>query len=174
VAFTVPNFNVFCDIWYTPRAPADGPPDVANVPCQFYLTPKGQTFIDPPPFTFFPLPIYVRIPIANDADWRQMRVAEIPPGSGFYYRASWKERVHLGFPNEYRVIIVAQCDDTGTVITKFVDDGGGGGGATADGVAGLFLAMTPAGTATRETGQTATGAADFVLDMAASGTANNP
>lgn len=113
MAYTPPQFNVFADVWYAPHVPANDEPDVENQACQFYVTPKGQYFLDPPPFSFFPPPIYLRMPFADSTVWASLFICEVPPESGRFFRAVWKELVHLGFPNQYRLVILFQCDDFG-------------------------------------------------------------
>lgn len=121
MAFTPPQFNVLCDVWVFPRVPRLDLPDYENEACQFYVTPKGQFFLEPVPFTWFPPPIYLRFPYASALVWEKLFIAECPPESGRYFRAYWKEILHLGFPNQYRLVIVEQCDDMGQPISRFVD-----------------------------------------------------
>jgi len=172
MAFTPPQFNVTCDIWNPPHLPFSDLPDVEDQECQFYITPKGDgNLTEGPPFTSFPPPLYLRLPAAVTAIWRALWMVECPPASGRYYRAVFKEIVHLGFPNQYLLVILTQADDHGLWITRDTDLTTGGGGASAVGTAALTMTFTPAGNATQS--DAAVGDADWDFSFAASGTATH-
>jgi len=117
--FTPPQFNVPSDVWYCGNTPADGVPDVENVSVQLYINPRAPFSIDETILLTFETPaIYVRMPRDTLSIWQQLHIVEIPAESGRYYVARWKEIMHLGFPNEYLVVSVHQCDGSGVPILR--------------------------------------------------------
>lgn len=121
MAFSLPQFNLLANLWTCDgnMKPADGPADFVNVPCQKYTNPRGWFDVTPPWKAGFHLewvpPIYLRFPrgIPFAGTWPTWKVVcvEVPAGSGQYYRTVWQEIEHEGFPNEYAILVSAQCDD---------------------------------------------------------------
>lgn len=129
MAFSPPQFNVLADVWYCGHAPATHVPDAENLTVQLYINSRAPFSIDDPFFQVFDYPAtFVRIPASADATWKSAHILEIPAESGRYYKARWKDIMHLGFPNEYRAISVAQCDAEGTPISRDVCGPHPGGG----------------------------------------------
>lgn len=168
MAFTPPQFNVACDVWYFGRTPNGGTPDVDDQPCQFYFTPRGHLSVGGELWQSIIPTCYLRLPFADQVVWHNLSIVEVPPSSGRYYAAVFKDRMHLGFPNQYLFALVVQCDANG--INSFHDFPGipapgiavnGAGGVniqlgaagttiepvTADGGAGVFVALGAAGSA---------------------------
>jgi len=121
--YTAPQFNCLADIWFGNRVPFDGPPDEVNVPCQFYIPSRASLDHTPGTAELFVPPIYVRMPVSENENWKRAHVLEIHEDEHLYYLARWKERMHLGFPNEYRVILVVQCHGTGEPCPMFIAHG---------------------------------------------------
>lgn len=113
MAFTLPNFNLLADRWVSPNTPAAGAPDFLAIPCQLYVNSRGLLDITPGDFTAWVPPIYIRLqvgaipPVKDD-------IYEVIPGSADYYKVRWTQSIHKGFPNEYIVVLVEQCDAAGT------------------------------------------------------------
>jgi len=49
------------------------------------------------------------------------QVFEVPAESGRYYRARFKERMHQGFPNEYLIVVVVQCNNAGVPLIRDIE-----------------------------------------------------
>ncbi len=122
MAYRVPVFNVVCDLWYAGRFPNTDLPDIDDQECQFYVTSRGPFDVNISDQRLYSPPIYLRLPLAAIAIWVQAQIVECPPGTGRYFSARWKERMHLGFPNEYLVIVLGQCASDGTPILRDVED----------------------------------------------------
>lgn len=113
MAYTVPQFNLLCDIWNAGHVPSVDDPDAENVPCQFYLYSRGTFDVQPCELELYTPPIWIRLPVAETANFTSGQVFECPAESGRYYRARFKERMHQGFTNEYLVVVVVQCNSHG-------------------------------------------------------------
>jgi len=123
MAFTVPHFNVTANLWYGHRVPDDGAPDASDQPCQFYVPPRGLFDVTPGELELWVPPIYFRMPIDQHTSWVQTTIVEVLPGSGRYFRARWKEVMHMGFPNEYLMIVIEQCMSDGVPFIRDVEGG---------------------------------------------------
>ena len=148
MAFTPPIFNVQADLWFGTNTPNAGLPDFENQECQFYITSRGQWPIDGANAELWSPPIYLRIPVASEFNWREFQICEVPPGTGRYYRVRWKDRVHLGFPNEYLLGVLHQCDGDGVWLLRDV-----GAGTTPMTHTGSILTIMNVGTVMSSTGQ---------------------
>lgn len=125
MAFRPPDFNLLANLWTcdgTPT-PSDGGADYLNVPCQKYIASRAAWPVSPPWANGFFLqyvpPVQLRFARTDpfDQPWPDWKVtiAEVPAGSGQYYRLVWNDIQHEGFPNEYALFAAAQCDPTGIV-----------------------------------------------------------
>lgn len=121
MAFTPPDFNVLANLWFGTNTPNTGLFDFENQACQLYVTSRGPFDVDGLLPNNFSPPIYFRMPWASDSNWRETQIVECPAGSLRYYRVRWKEYMHVGFPNQYLVIILNQCDGDGNPILRDVD-----------------------------------------------------
>jgi len=122
MAYTVPEFNLTCDVWSDGHLPSEGDPDYTGVACQFYWYSRGPFPVDPCNLELYCPPLWVRMPIAAGVPWQHGQVFECPSGSGLYYRARFKDVMHRGFINEYLVAIVVQCGDDGRPVLRFIED----------------------------------------------------
>lgn len=104
MAFTIPKFNLLCDIWRGNTAPPVGDPALAEVPCQLawdraadYVITVGANRIHP---------MKLRVPAGTDLRGQLSSTfqdtVEIPSGSGRYYTCWMVDDVAKGFSNEYR------------------------------------------------------------------------
>jgi len=124
MAYSVPQFNLLANIWDC-RFPADGAADWDDVPCQKYIRSRMSLDVGPQVeagwWQNWTPPIQLRFPrnhvafIDPPAMWTHLSF-EVPAGSGQFYRCQWQEVQHQGFPNEYAIILVTPCDDTGLAI----------------------------------------------------------
>lgn len=121
MAYTVPNFNVLVDVWDAGAVPADDDPDYENVTCQFYVYSRVSFDVQPCELELYTPAIQVRMPVSTAAIWASGQIFECPAESARYYRARFKERVHLGFPNEYLVVYVVQCNSEGWPLIRDVE-----------------------------------------------------
>lgn len=169
MAYTVPQFNVAVDVWYTGHRPATDGPDAENVPCQFYLYSRFSLDIQPCELELYQPPIFIRLPTSESANWQNGQIFECPPESGRYFRARFKERMHLGFPNEYLVVVCIQCNADGEAFLRNIegaiacnpgDEPGGEGAAT------VVVGVTATGEATTSGGGgSAAGVGDAVIHV---------
>jgi len=112
MAFSLPNFNLLCDIWREPHVPGTDPPDVVGVPCQVY----SQTRVDyqwevNTPLLSWPAQM-IRLPPDNyPDDFRFVKITNLTAPYYFSLYASHPE--HLGFPNSYFALFGIPCDDHG-------------------------------------------------------------
>lgn len=124
MAYTPPQFNLFASIWEC-RVPDDGDPDWTNVPVQKYIFSRLAFDVSPQTFSgwweAWQPPIALRFPrnhaafLGNPQAWPHVAF-EVPEGSGQFYRTSWREVMHQGFPNEYAIILVIQCTAAGLAV----------------------------------------------------------
>ncbi len=112
MAVSLPNFNLTFDLWVAPGTPAGGPPDFTNRPCQLYVRSKADIDQTPGSPTFWYPPIYLRLPVGTvlplPGDIVQVHHLALD-----YYKVSWSQNIHMGFPNEYVMALVRQCTDSG-------------------------------------------------------------
>jgi len=144
MAYTLPVFNVPIDVWDAGHTPAVDDPDFENVNVQFYVYSRVSFDVMPCDLELYQPPIQIRMPASTSAIWVSGQIFEAPAESGRYYKARFKERVHMGFPNEYLVVYVAQCQSDGAAIARDIEGAvpcGGGGGAH-DGESSTLWALT--------------------------------
>jgi hypothetical protein len=122
MAYTVPQFNLLCDIWNAGHVPSVDDPDAENVPCQFYLYSRGTFDVQPCELELYTPTIWIRLPIGETANFVSGQVFECPAESGRYYRARFKERMHQGFPNEYLIVVVVQCTEDGVPMIRDIEN----------------------------------------------------
>jgi hypothetical protein len=122
MAYTLPVFNVATKVWNVGNTPDDGPADFTGVLVQFYIYSRVSFDVQPCDLELYQPPIQVRMPIASSAVWSSGQIWEVPEDSGFYYRARFKDRVHLNFPNEYNVVFVVQCGSDGIPILRDIEN----------------------------------------------------
>jgi len=121
MAFRLPDFNLVANLWTCSgtAVPADGPADYSNIPVQKYVASRAAWPVSPAWANGFFLqyhpPVQLRFPRVApfDTAWNTWPVtaAEVPAGSGQYYRTFWQEVQHEGFVNEYALLIAVQCND---------------------------------------------------------------
>jgi len=121
MAYTTPNFNLLASVWNAGNTPFGGAADYTGVTCQFYIYSRDSTDIQPCELELYTPVIQIRLPVAAGTPWVNGQVFEVEEGSGRYYRARFKERVHYGFPNEYLVVIVVQCNALGQPLIRDVE-----------------------------------------------------
>lgn len=121
MAYTLPQFNVPVDVWSAGHVPSEDDPDFENVASQFYVYSRVSFDVQPCELELYHPALQVRMPLAALLAWREGQVFEIPAESGRYYRARWKDRVHLGFPNEYLVAFIVQCRADGLAMARDIE-----------------------------------------------------
>jgi len=122
MAYTVPVFNVPVDVWDAGHVPDDDAPDFEGVTCQFYIYSRGSFDVQPCELELYTPPLQIRMPASTSAIWISGQVFEVPAESGRYYRARFKDRLHLGFPNEYLVVWVVQCNGAGVPLIRDIEN----------------------------------------------------
>jgi hypothetical protein len=121
MAFTVPIFNIFCDVWNSGHTPFADAPDAENVPCQFYVNSRGTFDVQPCEIEVYTPPLWVRLPIDQIGVWASGQIFEVASESGRYYRARFKDRMHYGFPNQYLFVVVVQCTNEGIPLIRDIE-----------------------------------------------------
>lgn len=101
MVFTLPDFNLAGNWWPSPTVPPALP--AGTFPCQVYVV--SRTFLDVTPGSpgLWVPPIILRFPLANLMLAGDL--VEVPAGSGRFLDIRWTDRIHRGFPNEYRVAV---------------------------------------------------------------------
>jgi len=120
MAFTVPQFNTLCDIWFCGNTPAEGDPDFENQECQLYIYSRAPGSIVAVGRVLWIPDVWLRLPSAASSNWASAFIVESPPETGRYYLCRWKDVMHQDFPNQYRVILLEQCDENGDPIFRDV------------------------------------------------------
>lgn len=118
--YTLPTFNLVADAWVAPNAPNLDVADIPNVPVQKYISSRAAFDIQPMELLAWVPPVYLRIDPAFGGLHADVWVWEVPQGSGVYYRARWKDLIHEGFPNEYEMHLLCQCDGDGAELSHNV------------------------------------------------------
>jgi len=143
MAYTVPIFNLESDVWYSGKTPADDDPDSENLPTQKYIYSRAVYDVQPCEMEQFTPPIFLRMSIDDIAIWQQGQIFECPAESGLYYRARFKEHMHQGFPNQYLVAVVVQCNSAGVPLIRYIENAVpcGGGEPAGEGEIGAELGL---------------------------------
>lgn len=104
MAYTVPVFNISVKAWRLPNAPPAAATSTFNA--QLYITPRPNFDVFPATNTTYQPPIFLRCDKAQDI--KPGDVIEAAAGDGWYYRVRWVDRMHRGFPNEYKAALLEQ------------------------------------------------------------------
>jgi len=115
MAFTVPNFNLLCDIWEGPFPTKTR--RLADVPCNLAMGRRvQQLFIDPTNILTAPAAPSLLLPAGTDirdvdCDVVDSDFVEVPAGSGRWYIVLLVDDVAKGFDNEYRIAGIAKISE---------------------------------------------------------------
>jgi len=109
MAFTLPNFNIVCQLWHYPRDPTSGPADQSDVPCNFSTSRATLMGRDTANMVGVDL-MYraLRVPATVDIRCTAMGpglgpdIVEVPQGTGAYYQVQDLATMGQGFPNAHR------------------------------------------------------------------------
>lgn len=113
MAFSLPTFNLVCNIWIIGDQPGEGPASWQDIPCQLYLNSRTPVAQEYGTYWAWSPSIFLRLPIAEKLAWEQAGIIEIPSGDPEYYIPRLKEKMHRGFANEYLVIFCDQANAAG-------------------------------------------------------------
>lgn len=113
MAFSLPNFNLLADKWNAGHTPAGDPADYTDLPCQVYVHTKADIDQAQGDASSWTPPIYFRMPNLSPVFDRDAILTETTVGTG-YYKVRWIQTVHVGFTNQYLVVLVEQCNSDGT------------------------------------------------------------
>lgn len=114
MAFSLPNFNLTCNIWDPGHSPGAGdPPDFSAVPCQLYVFSRtnilpGYMLRIPKGITGLTLTAGTFLGAGSGFELSGM------PGH-FFSTLTRPFIVHCGFPNEYYATMLIETDDTFTI-----------------------------------------------------------
>jgi hypothetical protein len=105
--YALPNFNQKVDVWMVNTGPGSGAPDFRSA-CQLYVNSRPQTDVTPGVAAEWVPPIILRLPMLTPVanNWSYQIVGDEFTG---WYLGRWWERVHKGFPNEYRMVLLEQA-----------------------------------------------------------------
>jgi len=115
MAFSIPNFNLLCDIWEGPFPTKTL--RVADVPCNLALGRRVQSlFVDPTNILTAPAAPNLLLPAGTDVrdvdcDVTDSDFVEVPKGSGRWYIVLLVDDVGKGFDNEYRIAAIAKISE---------------------------------------------------------------
>lgn len=117
MAFSLPNFNLTVDIWLPPNQPVTGGPD-QTARCQMYLLSRTDIEITPSTVQHFVPPVIFRFQPdfytqVGPASGLIFGVQDLVNAKVWYYVARWWDNIHLGFPNQYTIVLCEQCDAAG-------------------------------------------------------------
>lgn len=121
MAVSLPTFNLQANFWYVFQTPAGDPPAVTDLDVQKYILSKFSLEITPGSFYQWTPPIVLRMRIEDWTTWAEFAICEVPAASGSYYLARFKEVVHQGFPNEYLMAIIEQCNAEGEPELRYIN-----------------------------------------------------
>jgi len=110
--FMPPSFNLLAQVWNAGHTPATDLPDRRDEACQLYVPSRAVPVWDQGldfPWHFV---IILRRP-SGLPELARGDIVGLSPGPD-YYLVRWTQKVHYGFPNEYRESYVTQCDSAGT------------------------------------------------------------
>lgn len=110
MAFSIPHFNLHCNIWNDPD-PTTGPPTLPDVECQLYFPKQDQLEVTPGSSASWRGPMYIRLPAGTDVRFNNpadppSNHIECPSGTGRMYDVLYVDDAHKGFLNEYRIAVV--------------------------------------------------------------------
>jgi len=101
MAFTVPTFNLLCNIWTAGMGPPAAP-RLANVACNLAWGRRVQTLTVGSGF----VPMVLLLPAGTDVRFSRNATGpdtiECPAGTGRYYTVLAVDDLGKGFPNEHR------------------------------------------------------------------------
>jgi hypothetical protein len=127
MAFNTPTFNLTVNLWSATLV--TNPPTMSFLAC---LSPGRRTMLLAP--STLTNPVYVQVPtwgptselmcpkgtdIRGAQNSGMTNVVECPAGSARYYLVLFVEDVGKGFPNEYRLALLKQCDFGTVALTDF-------------------------------------------------------
>lgn len=114
-SYALPVFNETCDVWLSPNVPTSSSPTYTDFPVQVYVNTRmtvdifaggGRTLYVPP--------VQLRMPSDFGALIGVDDVIGVGASRDDYYRVRWVQEVHLGFINQYTMVVAEQCDAAGT------------------------------------------------------------
>jgi len=112
--FTLPQFNELAKLWRAGLDPRVAPPTITDIPCQPYLYSRQWIPHHEADINYLVPSMQLRFPIGSFSPL--ISDTYLIQGKPFaYYRGVWAERVHMGFPNEYFIVLCCQSDDTASV-----------------------------------------------------------
>jgi hypothetical protein len=105
--YNLPDFNETFQFWEAPTAPPVGAP-AGHFNGQLFLNSRINLETTPLVPMWWVPPLIIRAPVTHTPGngWIYLRVGDAPSGC---YLSRWWDRCHLGFPNEYIVILVEQA-----------------------------------------------------------------
>lgn len=113
MAFTLPTFNLLCNIWHSPNVPVINPPDIALLRCNLAwgrrtnvgLGNEGTNPVDGNMTLLLPALSDIRDVSGGAA---RADFVEVPAGTGRYYFAAFVDDIGKGFANEHRGAVIVK------------------------------------------------------------------
>lgn len=108
--YTLPQFNLLCDVYTAIVPPPVGPITFANVPCQLYVSSKYPGGATPP--NFLRMPYNPAMVMMGPQPWVALggHYVNVPVGSNMWYEVQQAYVVHRGFSNQYIQCTMLQLD----------------------------------------------------------------
>lgn len=108
MGFTVPHFNIQCNVWHPPNVPPAAPDDTFDCNLAFGRRVSSyQGVISVPNEPIMSLLLPVRTDLRGPQSAGGADTVEVPAGSGRYYSVVGVDDSGKGFDNEHRVGLLA-------------------------------------------------------------------
>jgi len=108
----LPSFNLIYDGWVNPARPATDPPSVTALACQVYIHSRADIDQVSDSVDEWIPPIYLRTRLV-DFHPHKGDVVQVNYLLNDYYVVKWSQNIHMGFPNEYVMSLIQQCNAAG-------------------------------------------------------------
>lgn len=114
MSFSLPIFNLFCNVWHQPAHPPAAPS--FNVKCNLAYGRRGMSELVDTSLSFR-WPMTLLLPLGTDvrtqAQGSSLDIVEVPAGSQRYYYVVAVDDVGKGFANEHRAAVLIATADFG-------------------------------------------------------------
>jgi len=108
VSFTLPTFNLVCNLWRAPDTPSDPPTSTPD--CQLYYPSRSTLPLEVSDDEIYSPAAWIRFPWGTDVLVGD--ILEVAQGDGYFYEVRFTDRMHRGFPNQYLFAVAKQTDSS--------------------------------------------------------------
>ncbi len=109
--YTLPNFNLTCDLYQAITPPPVGPITYAAVPCQMYINTRMAAYGNGNGMVLR-IPYNPAVVLIGPQPWAALSgmIVNCPIGSASWYEILFADVAHRGFPNQYVLAQLIQLD----------------------------------------------------------------